>query len=237
MKIIYIGHSGFLIEFDECTFLFDYFKTESNNGIFPDFNKSNPLMVFASHFHSDHYNTEIFHMFRDVHCVRFILSKEIQPKLDTDTIARNSITAAAPNCEYKFNDKSGNEIKINTLKSTDEGVAFVVEYCGKTIYHAGDLNWWAWEDDTEYEAGDMKSRFTAEIDRLTKLTPKIDIAFLPLDPRQGQLFHIGFDYVMKTANIERAVPMHLWNDFSVIEKLEQMETSASYRAKIIKNLY
>ncbi len=35
--------------------------------------------------------------------------------------------------------------EIRTLRSTDEGVAFVVHYAGKTIYHAGDLNWWHWK--------------------------------------------------------------------------------------------
>ena len=34
---------------------------------------------------------------------------------------------------------------IASLKSTDEGVAFVVWAEGHSIYHAGDLNWWHWE--------------------------------------------------------------------------------------------
>ena len=39
--------------------------------------------------------------------------------------------------------------EIRTLRSTDEGVAFVVHYAGKTIYHAGDLNWWHWEGEPD----------------------------------------------------------------------------------------
>ena len=34
------------------------------------------------------------------------------------------------------------DMKIETLRSNDAGVAFLVEACGKTIYHAGDLHWW-----------------------------------------------------------------------------------------------
>ena len=36
-------------------------------------------------------------------------------------------------------------LKIRTLKSTDLGVAFMVETEGRRIYHAGDLNRWQWE--------------------------------------------------------------------------------------------
>ena len=35
-------------------------------------------------------------------------------------------------------------VAIETLKSTDEGVAYIVHSDGITIYHAGDLNWWHW---------------------------------------------------------------------------------------------
>ena len=45
-------------------------------------------------------------------------------------------------------------VQVETLKSNDEGVAFLVTAEGRTIYHAGDLNWWYWngepEDDNEF---------------------------------------------------------------------------------------
>ena len=34
------------------------------------------------------------------------------------------------------------QLLIRTLHSTDFGVAFLVRFHGKWIYHAGDLNWW-----------------------------------------------------------------------------------------------
>ena len=40
-------------------------------------------------------------------------------------------------------------MKIRTLRSTDEGVAFFVRFKEMTIFHAGDLNWWHWEDESE----------------------------------------------------------------------------------------
>ena len=59
------------------------------------------------------------------------------------------------------------------MKSTDEGVAFIVREKDGTIYHAGDLNWWHWE-------GEPKSRteiwklILKEIDSMKGR--KIDIA-------------------------------------------------------------
>ena len=37
---------------------------------------------------------------------------------------------------------------IRALPSTDEGVAFDIDYQGRRIYHAGDLNWWAWSGES-----------------------------------------------------------------------------------------
>lgn len=233
MKITYIGHSGFLVESESCTFLFDYFKTEINNGIFPDFNRSNPLFVFVSHFHSDHYNPEIFNMSTGVKNVHYILSKEIKVKSD---INPEFVTFVKANTETILKISNGgldNSVRINTLKSTDAGVAFIVEYLGKTIYHAGDLNWWRWDGDTKQEINDQKARFTREIEKLSSIAPEIDAAFLPLDPRQEEFFYLGFDYTMKHANISYAFPMHMWNDYSYIGKLKEMDSSITYREKTI----
>ena len=45
------------------------------------------------------------------------------------------------------------------LKSTDEGVAFLVEVNGVVIYHAGDLNWWHWDEEPKSWNNDMAARF------------------------------------------------------------------------------
>ena len=41
------------------------------------------------------------------------------------------------------------DLRIHTLKSTDEGVAFLVRVKGKHFFHAGDLNWWYWEEEDD----------------------------------------------------------------------------------------
>ena len=69
MTITHIYHSGFLMEFDQCVWLFDYYKGE-----IPSFDRAKKLFVFSSHVHSDHFNKEIFTIFREYSDVEYILS-------------------------------------------------------------------------------------------------------------------------------------------------------------------
>ena len=55
MKIIYIAHSGFLLDTGNAYFLFDYYK-----GMLPAIDKDKPLVVFVSHKHQDHFTPQIF---------------------------------------------------------------------------------------------------------------------------------------------------------------------------------
>ena len=48
---------------------------------------------------------------------------------------------------------------LKTLKSTDEGVAFLLNYIGNTVYHAGDLNLWVWKEESREYNEDMEARF------------------------------------------------------------------------------
>lgn len=49
MKITYIHHSCFVIEIEDCIFIFDYYKGE-----LPKFDKDKRIIFFVSHGHNDH---------------------------------------------------------------------------------------------------------------------------------------------------------------------------------------
>ena len=57
-------------------------------------------------------------------------------------------------------------VKVRTFKSTDEGVAFMVECEGKRIYHAGDLNNWVWRGEPEADNARMSDRYHRELDEM-----------------------------------------------------------------------
>lgn len=228
MNVTYISHSGFLVETKQYVFLFDYFK-----GIIPKIPKEKKLIACASHKHHDHFNAEIFQLAKDHKDVLFLLSKDIKmsegymDRLEVPQEARDKILYIGKNQELDLNE----DIHVKTLTSTDEGVAFLITVEGKTIYHAGDLNWWSWRGESEQEYKEMTDAFMREMKKLEG--EALDIAFIPLDPRQEERFFWGFDVLMKTAHINTAFPMHCWDDYSVIPKLCGMKESLSYRDRIV----
>lgn len=52
-------------------------------------------------------------------------------------------------------------VTVEALPSTDEGVAFLVTAEGRTVFHAGDLNWWHWEGEDPVWNRNMEADFPA----------------------------------------------------------------------------
>lgn len=191
MKITYIHHSSFSVELDNTILLFDYFK-----GDLPSFDKNKKLYVFSSHSHHDHFDKSIFNLEKIHPNVEYILSNDIK-------ITKSQNTKFVGANERLLVDN----LEIRTLESSDLGVAFIVKVENKTIYHAGDLNWWHWEgENTPEENKFAENKFKSSIDKITG--ENIDVAFLPLDSRQGNQYYLGFDYFMRNTNTKIAFPMH-----------------------------
>ena len=76
MKITYINHSGFLVETENCYYVFDYYK-----GDMPRLDKSKEIVVFCSHFHQDHFNPKVFGILDDMGMnYQAVLAKDIGKK-------------------------------------------------------------------------------------------------------------------------------------------------------------
>ena len=234
MKITYIGHSGFCVEFERAACIFDYYE-----GVIPKLSSSKQIFIFASHWHQDHLNFKVFDLVSEYPHITWLFSHDIGKKYNMRYLNRRGLR------EENFGDlfflKAGKQyefpisgcrekIHIETLKSTDEGVAFIVELEGKQIYHAGDLNWWTWNGETKTEYENMTKAFFKEMDHLKD--HHFDAAFVPLDPRQEDKFYLGLDVFMKMTKTDAVYPMHFWKDDSVIERLKQMKCAESYREKI-----
>lgn len=217
MKITYIFHSGFLIELDDAYFLFDYYK-----GDIPYLNPQKKLFVFSSHAHHDHFNRMIFGLKRRCKEVAYILSSDIKHLMEDEGI---TIMGPDESCQV-------NECQVNTLKSTDEGVAFLIRYHGKTIYHAGDLNWWHWEEEDAPYNQTMKENYQHEVEKLSGET--IDLAFVPVDLRLEEQFFWGLDWYMKHTDTKVVFPMHFWEDYKIFSMLREETQTESYRDKIVE---
>lgn len=216
MKITYLAHSAFLIELEHHLLLFDWTNTP-----ICELPVEKPLYVFVSHHHQDHYHPAIFHLGSIHPKVSYIISDDIRLASRSDTIM------CKPDHHYQVDD-----IHIQTLKSTDEGVAFIIQCENKWIYHAGDLNWWDWgEEDSELEAKMMKEAYQKEMSKITDMC--FDIAFLPVDPRLCDSYAKGCITFMKYADAKVIVPMHMWNHYDVIDALCEETECQSYKNRII----
>lgn len=202
MKITYLRHSGFAVEFDEFVLLFDDIT-------FPPIDFINKrVYFFASHSHGDHYVKDIF-SYSDNKNTTYILSDDIKNYNKSD-----NVIVVSEYKEYEFED-----FKLNTLSSTDMGVSFYVATEKYNIFHSGDLNWWHWEEDGESYNKIMEIDYKRHIENLSKF--KTDIAFVPADPRLGSAFDYSVKYFIEKIKPDILIPMHFWDDYSVIKKLLQ----------------
>ena len=212
MKITYLDHSGFAVEYQKYVLIFDWYK-----GKLPEFDSEKEIYVFSSHSHYDHFDRKIFELENLYSNVRYVLSADI-----TEKPVPSKVWFVIAGKEYRI----GN-LKVQTLHSTDAGVAFLVYVDDRIIYHAGDLNWWHWEEESEYYNEQMRMDYQKEIHKLKNI--RIDVAFVPLDPRQEEQYYWGLDYFMKHTDTELVFPMHMWGHYEVYEKLMNNPQAESYK--------
>ena len=206
MKLTYIHHSCFLVETESASLLFDY-----TEGEVPPFSQHKSLYIFSTHRHADHFSEKIFSLAQEVEKVSYLLSFDI-PKERVPHAVEKNVHYLASNISFELDG-----LKIKTFKSTDEGIALVIEVEGKTFYYAGDLNHWHWEGEPDWWNLQMAKDYLAEVKKLPK---KLDLAFVPVDPRLGKSFSLGSLELLAHAEVSLLVPMHFWTDFSVCEKLQ-----------------
>ena len=223
MEIRYLYHSGFAVDTGGHLLIFDFFKDTPRGGKLADgvidpaeiFGRD--VVVFASHSHGEHYSPAVFGWRKQLPRVRYVLADDIR--------TREEAYRVGPGETLDLGDLS-----VRTLRSTDEGVAFLVKTDGLTVYHAGDLNWWHWNSETDAYNAQMARDYRREIDSLRG--ESIDAAFLPVDPRLEDKYLWGIDYFMRTVGAELAVPMHLWERYELIGRLRAEEQATPYRDRV-----
>ncbi len=195
MKVTYLFNSGFVVELEKHILIFDYFK-----GAIDHLDPHKKVYVFSSHRHKDHYNPDIFNFKHP--SITYILSDDI----DHDGFK------VKPHQTYHID-----ELTIQTLLSTDEGVAFVVNVENKMIYHAGDLNWWNWEGEPQDFLDDQERIFKQEINSIKDI--HFDIMMIPLDIRLENHASDGMNYILSHMKPHYVFPMHCFSHHKEMSQL------------------
>ena len=153
--------------------------------------------------------------------IRYVLSDDIRQRPTENRLL------VAPGREYQWDGMS-----IRTLRSTDLGVAYLIQVDGMTIYHAGDLNWWHWIGEPEEDNRRMAENYLREIGRLPK--GAIDLAFVPADPRQEHNYLLGLQAFMEKASARYVIPMHFGARTEVFQWLREDPRTEGYRSRIVE---
>ena len=123
------------------------------------------------------------------------------------------------------------DIVVETFHSNDEGVAFLVKVDNNVIYHAGDLNWWHWNGESDNFNKGIAGMYKKEINKMKNVI--IDVAFVPVDPRLQENYILGLDYIMKTITVKKAFPMHFWEKYDICNALQKDERTTDYRKCVV----
>ena len=73
--------------------------------------------------------------------------------------------------------------------------------------------------------------YQKEIHKLKNI--RIDVAFVPLDPRQEEQYYWGLDYFMKHTDTKLVFPMHMWGHYEVYEELMNNPQAESYKEHVM----
>ncbi|MBF1206516.1 MAG: MBL fold metallo-hydrolase, partial [Fusobacterium periodonticum] len=205
-------HSGFVLELEKSILIFDFYriptdkKNEEESFISKFIKRTDKkIYVFSSHSHSDHFNKEILKWLNLNENIKYILSDDIKIHKHKNFY----FTKEGDSFEL-------DNLKISTFGSTDLGSSFYVNVEDKNIFHSGDLHLWHWEDDTLEEEKTMYDAYMSELEKIKKLD-RIDIAFVPVDPRLGVNTLEGVELFYKVLKPKLIVPMHFSDDYSQIK--------------------
>ncbi len=209
--ITYLDNSGFCLAIGDHLLIFDYFNGDGPGGLNGGVITARELAeyarvsVFVSHSHGDHFNPAIYG-WQDHARIAYFISHELPPNYPGIRLSPDETV-------------SHEGINVRAFDSTDLGVSFLIETDGLVIFHAGDLNWWHWrEESTPAEIDQAEREFKAIMEKVTaasRETP-IDIAFFPLDPRQRSYYDAGASFFILSARPKLFVPMHFTGRFDIL---------------------
>jgi len=202
MKLTYIYHSGYAIEGEGFTIIIDYYKDSDNNVVHNELlKKEGKLYVLCTHSHHDHFNKEVLKWKMEHPNVIYIFSKDILSYRKAK--ARDAIYLD------KGNSYQDETLYIKAYGSTDLGVSFLIKTSDKTIFHAGDLNNWHWnEESTEDEICEAEDFYQRELNLLVADVKHLDLAMFPIDPRLGKDYMKGAEQFVNVIKTDIIAPMH-----------------------------
>ena len=222
----HLGHSGVAVETASHLLIFDYSDDAPAGGagrglgagvVEPGEIAGRRVVVFFSHEHHDHFWPQAIGWLETIPGLRFVVPAEVAERDRRFAAREGVIDVVPPDAERRIG-----ELRVETLRSTDSGVAFLVEVDGLTIYHSGDHAAPSWGDDAR-----PPEQFVEESLRPLHGRP-IDVAFHIADPRFGDAGWDGAVAFARRLEPRLLVPIHMWGDYSRMPELGEELRGAGF---------
>lgn len=215
LKAVYLAQSGFAILGETATIVIDYYSDSCTgdrclfNGVVDNalLHRPGRFYVLCSHGHADHFNPVVL-SWKDIRSdIVYLFSYDL---------LNNGQTTAGDAIYLKQGHTYADEtLQLSAFGSTDIGISFILKLEGKTLFHAGDLNNWHWNEEVSpEEAAGYEASYLAELKKISSTYPKIEAAFFPVDPRLGKDYMRGAQQFVDAIDVACFIPMHFGADFS-----------------------
>lgn len=204
-QLYFIHHSTYLFRGDECWMLFDYYTESAKITEYLKQDPDIPLYIFSTHSHGDHYNPNVFSQFREhPGGVHFIFHEELRDKVPTSYADKVLFlnTGEASSTEH---------FTVKAYGSTDLGGSFLITLKDHyTLFHAGDLNNWHWNQEASPEyIRQYEEQWAQELSRIVADAPLVDLLMFPTDLRLGPDYLKGLKQFIAKIPTKALAPMHL----------------------------
>ena len=229
VQITHLYHSGFIIEYDNRVLIFDYYPAQDlepnsiqNGYIETKYFSTKQVIVFISHEHKDHFYKDAINWKSSIQNIHYFVSKEVAAK-DNRYQSSDYVTIVDHDDQILHKD-----LRIKTIRSTDSGVAFLVQAPELTLYHSGDHASWNWRNDA-----DANDQFVQSL--LSKLgNIRIDVGMHVFDQRLSKAGSGGFFHFIHAFKPVVAIPMHAKGKYFGNLALSEMAKEWGYEDYIWK---
>lgn len=196
MEIAFLEHSGFACREGKRVYIFDCWQDPVHR-IDEYAQEGLELWFFVTHIHGDHYAPTIAKFAKEN--TKYILHRDIK-----------TFSAPAGNVYYMDVDDeiTIDDVTIHMYGSTDAGGSYLLTTPERTIFHAGDLNWWHWLGDTDENNVEARGFFERELVRMDGMGA--DLVFFPVDARLEGAREWGIHEWLQHCKVKKLlVPMHM----------------------------
>ena len=202
ITVTYLLNSGFLVRVGRTLLVFDDFEDQQDIvGQAIRAGGHDAVYIFASHAHFDHFDQHILNYQQEA--ARYVFGYDIRRTKRGRMFPQDKVTYMRPYEEWE--DAC---IKVESYDSTDTGVAFRVtdKAAGKSIFHAGDFNWWDWTGEMAENRKLAENAFRKQLKKLEGM--KAALAFFPVDGRLGPMQDKGAREFVRVTDIGALITMH-----------------------------